>query len=197
MAIDSDLRPPGIAQARAHLPLPPGVRSGWTATLSKVVGGHPSERTPPPVWTILWTVAYRRVPVRDNPVYQSHRDQVFRSWAHLDLNQGPHPYQGCALTRLSYGPERGASVPKGNLARPGTRPATRSHRDRRRWAKLRFHEAATTAERNVRRSSGLSHRRFSTPPLVGVSSQGRPGMRSAGRGVVGECDAVQSPSPGM
>ena len=26
-------------------------------------------------------------------------------WAHLDLNQGPHPYQGCALTELSYGPE--------------------------------------------------------------------------------------------
>jgi hypothetical protein len=25
-------------------------------------------------------------------------------WAHLDLNQGPHPYQGCALTELSYGP---------------------------------------------------------------------------------------------
>ena len=27
-------------------------------------------------------------------------------WAHLDLNQGPHPYQGCALTGLSYGPSR-------------------------------------------------------------------------------------------
>jgi hypothetical protein len=27
-------------------------------------------------------------------------------WAHLDLNQGPHPYQGCALTNLSYEPER-------------------------------------------------------------------------------------------
>ncbi len=26
-------------------------------------------------------------------------------WACLDLNQGPHPYQGCALTRLSYRPE--------------------------------------------------------------------------------------------
>ena len=25
-------------------------------------------------------------------------------WAHLDLNQGPHPYQGCALTNLSYEP---------------------------------------------------------------------------------------------
>ncbi len=25
-------------------------------------------------------------------------------WAHVDLNHGPHPYQGCALTGLSYGP---------------------------------------------------------------------------------------------
>ena len=31
----------------------------------------------------------------------------FSSWAHLDLNQGPHPYQGCALTNLSYEPEGG------------------------------------------------------------------------------------------
>ena len=22
----------------------------------------------------------------------------------MDLNHGPHPYQGCALTELSYGP---------------------------------------------------------------------------------------------
>ena len=28
----------------------------------------------------------------------------FRLWAHVDLNHGPHPYQGCALTGLSYGP---------------------------------------------------------------------------------------------
>ena len=26
-------------------------------------------------------------------------------WAHVDLNHGPHPYQGCALTGLSYGPQ--------------------------------------------------------------------------------------------
>ena len=26
-------------------------------------------------------------------------------WAQLDLNQRPHPYQGCALTELSYGPK--------------------------------------------------------------------------------------------
>ena len=25
-------------------------------------------------------------------------------WAQLDLNQRPHPYQGCALSELSYGP---------------------------------------------------------------------------------------------
>ena len=30
--------------------------------------------------------------------------QVGVLWAHVDLNHGPHPYQGCALTGLSYGP---------------------------------------------------------------------------------------------
>ena len=30
--------------------------------------------------------------------------QVGNLWAHVDLNHGPHPYQGCALTGLSYGP---------------------------------------------------------------------------------------------
>ena len=30
--------------------------------------------------------------------------QVDELWAHVDLNHGPHPYQGCALTGLSYGP---------------------------------------------------------------------------------------------
>ncbi len=25
-------------------------------------------------------------------------------WAHLDSDQGPQPYQGCALTKLSYAP---------------------------------------------------------------------------------------------
>ena len=31
-------------------------------------------------------------------------------WAHVDLNHGPHPYQGCALTGLSYGPRLVAKV---------------------------------------------------------------------------------------
>jgi hypothetical protein len=30
--------------------------------------------------------------------------QAVGLWAHVDLNHGPHPYQGCALTGLSYGP---------------------------------------------------------------------------------------------
>ena len=50
-------------------------------------------------------------------------------WAYLDLNQGPHPYQGCALTRLSYRPESvaeatklevkplGSTLPTGGLCR--------------------------------------------------------------------------------
>jgi hypothetical protein len=31
-------------------------------------------------------------------------EQSSGEWAHVDLNHGPHPYQGCALTGLSYGP---------------------------------------------------------------------------------------------
>jgi hypothetical protein len=30
--------------------------------------------------------------------------QVGDLWAHVDLNHGPRPYQGRALTGLSYGP---------------------------------------------------------------------------------------------
>ncbi|SVA94851.1 uncharacterized protein METZ01_LOCUS147705 [marine metagenome] len=32
------------------------------------------------------------------------RLNLFITWAQLELNQRPHPYQGCALTGLSYGP---------------------------------------------------------------------------------------------
>ena len=32
--------------------------------------------------------------------------RTFREWACLDLNQGPLPYQGSALTELSYRPVR-------------------------------------------------------------------------------------------
>jgi hypothetical protein len=31
-------------------------------------------------------------------------------WAHVDLNHGPRPYQGRALTELSYGPDRDRGV---------------------------------------------------------------------------------------
>ena len=31
--------------------------------------------------------------------------QMSELWAQEDLNFRPHPYQGCALTGLSYGPE--------------------------------------------------------------------------------------------
>ena len=43
-----------------------------------------------------------RTPNAGNPRFR----RGFCLWAHLDLNQGPHPYQGCALTNLSYEPER-------------------------------------------------------------------------------------------
>ncbi len=32
-------------------------------------------------------------------------------WAWLESNQRPHPYQGCALTELSYGPNGSGSLP--------------------------------------------------------------------------------------
>ena len=44
------------------------------------------------------------------------KQQGISAWAHLDLNQGPHPYQGCALTRLSYGPGGPVSVPAPEIA---------------------------------------------------------------------------------
>ena len=37
----------------------------------------------------------------------SESSQVNKSWAHVDLNHGPRPYQGRALTELSYGPNLG------------------------------------------------------------------------------------------
>src|SRR4051794_40758299 len=37
-----------------------------------------------------------------------------RWWAWMDLNHRPHPYQGCALTELSYRPE----TVKGPCGRP-------------------------------------------------------------------------------
>ncbi len=33
-------------------------------------------------------------------------------WAHMDSNHGPRPYQGRALTKLSYAPDRVAEKPK-------------------------------------------------------------------------------------
>ena len=37
--------------------------------------------------------------------------QGFSKWAQMDLNHRPHPYQGCALTELSYGPSGRAYYP--------------------------------------------------------------------------------------
>ena len=31
-------------------------------------------------------------------------------WVWVDLNHRPHPYQGCALTKLSYRPKNGLSI---------------------------------------------------------------------------------------
>jgi hypothetical protein len=40
-----------------------------------------------------------RIPLRRKGILQ---------WAQVDLNHRPHPYQGCALTGLSYGPCTGS-----------------------------------------------------------------------------------------
>ena len=37
----------------------------------------------------------------ENPLWE----RVLLLWAYLDLNQGPLPYQGSALTKLSYRPQ--------------------------------------------------------------------------------------------
>lgn len=43
-------------------------------------------------------------------LYQLSYTPNIEIWAILDLNQGPHPYQGCALTKLSYRPKNGLSI---------------------------------------------------------------------------------------
>jgi hypothetical protein len=39
--------------------------------------------------------------------FPSSRWTKTKQWAHVDLNHGPRPYQGRALTELSYGPNLG------------------------------------------------------------------------------------------
>ena len=51
------------------------------------------------------------------------RGRGSRRWAYLDLNQGPHPYQGCALTRLSYRPVRDGQGYQPGLSTGRVRPA--------------------------------------------------------------------------
>ena len=36
--------------------------------------------------------------ILDYPLLITDNSSLFSRWAILDLNQGPHPYQGCALT---------------------------------------------------------------------------------------------------
>src|SRR5918912_1302819 len=55
--------------------------------------------------------AYLSVQLEDPPLPVEEVEDVVRSlhgirhqWAQMDLNHRPHPYQGCALTELSYGP---------------------------------------------------------------------------------------------
>src|SRR5438105_15197447 len=43
-------------------------------------------------------------------------------WAWMDLNHRPHPYQGCALTKLSYRPDHVPTRPGPPLDRAYSRP---------------------------------------------------------------------------
>ncbi len=59
-------------------------------------GGGPEWTIPEPV-TLCSTKGHWRGVLGGRP-------PRMKQWAHLDLNQGPLPYQGSALTELSYGP---------------------------------------------------------------------------------------------
>ena len=45
-----------------------------------------------------------RRPLGASPSRQRARQTTALLWAYLDLNQGPHAYQACALNHLSYRP---------------------------------------------------------------------------------------------
>ena len=49
-----------------------------------------------------WTSALSGL--RSNQAELRARTSVGIEWAHMDSNHGPQPYQGCALTKLSYAP---------------------------------------------------------------------------------------------
>ena len=49
------------------------------------------------------------------------KERGILSWAYLDLNQGPLPYQGSALTKLSYRPE-GSGIVSARLVVVATGP---------------------------------------------------------------------------
>ena len=53
------------------------------------------------VLTKLRTTASATLEYQETPLWE----RGFARWAYLDLNQGPLPYQGSALTKLSYRPE--------------------------------------------------------------------------------------------
>jgi hypothetical protein len=64
--------------------------------------GAPGRLVP---WRIQRILQAEEKGCHENPKDSRKERQRRSPWAHLDLNQGPHPYQGCALTELSYGPE--------------------------------------------------------------------------------------------
>ena len=58
-------------------------------------------------------------------------------WAYLDLNQGPLPYQGSALTKLSYRPEGSGIVSaRSMVAATGLDPELNCQPSLSRWTDL-------------------------------------------------------------
>ncbi len=99
---------------RAGAPTDPRNRRGtgrWRPPLRALrfaTGRHPSPlRGEPHAVAVCGLPLLPHSPacVRDSPQRSARPCWGENLWAHLDLNQGPHPYQGCALTRLSYGPD--------------------------------------------------------------------------------------------
>jgi hypothetical protein len=72
-------------------------------------GALPPELRPPPISDLKLRSWNLKIP---NPKFEIPN---FRVWAYLDLNQGPHAYQACALNHLSYRPRGAPSGPPSHL----------------------------------------------------------------------------------
>src|SRR3954471_11253615 len=79
-------------------------------------------------------------------------------WAWMDSNHRPHPYQGCALTELSYRPEA--------VEEDGTRPFRQSVLALRKTVNRRRFVGSPRATRHGWRDQRRSASVTSTPPTM-------------------------------